>query len=150
MLFRSRTVASSDAARPQPIVSSSKSLACSIAAGAGSGAAVTARASAAIVLSRVSCFAMRSRLPRRVDEAIVAPPFEEQRGPVILLTNEDVEPLIKMPECIAAIEAAFADLGKQDAVDIPRQDAIVPNARPGAIHDLKTMSGSWQIGRAHV
>ena len=48
-----------------------------------------------------------------------------------------------MPECIAAIEAAFRDLGNEDAVDIPRQDAIVPNPRAGAIHDLKTMSGSW-------
>jgi ornithine cyclodeaminase/alanine dehydrogenase-like protein (mu-crystallin family) len=48
-----------------------------------------------------------------------------------------------MPECIVAIEAAFRDLGNQDAVDIPRQDAIVPNPREGAIHDLKTMSGSW-------
>jgi ornithine cyclodeaminase/alanine dehydrogenase-like protein (mu-crystallin family) len=62
---------------------------------------------------------------------------------VILLTNEDVEPLLAMPECIVAIEAAFRDLGNEDAVDIPRQDAIVPNPRVGAIHDLKTMSGSW-------
>jgi len=62
---------------------------------------------------------------------------------VILLTNEDVEPLLTMPECIAAIEAAFRDLGNRDAVDIPRQDAVVPNAREGAVHDLKTMSGSW-------
>jgi alanine dehydrogenase len=62
---------------------------------------------------------------------------------LILLTNEDIEPLLSMPECITAIEAAFRDLGNQDAVDIPRQDAIVPNPRPGAIHDLKTMSGSW-------
>jgi alanine dehydrogenase len=62
---------------------------------------------------------------------------------LILLTNEDVEPLLSMPECIAAIEAAFRDLGNQDAVDIPRQDAIVPNPRQGAVHDLKTMSGSW-------
>lgn len=62
---------------------------------------------------------------------------------MILLTNEDIEPLLSMPECIAAVEAAFRDLGNQDAVDIPRQDAIVPNPREGAIHDLKTMSGSW-------
>ena len=62
---------------------------------------------------------------------------------MILLTNEDIEPLLTMPECILAIEAAFRDLGNQDAVDIPRQDAIVPNAREGAVHDLKTMSGSW-------
>lgn len=63
--------------------------------------------------------------------------------PVILLTNEDVEPLLSMPECIAAMEAAFRDLGVGDAVDIPRQDAIVGHPREGAIHDLKTMSGSW-------
>src|SRR5262245_49223703 len=62
---------------------------------------------------------------------------------MILLTNEDVEPLLNMPDCIAAIEAAFADLGHGDAVDIPRQDAIVPIARGGAVHDLKTMSGTW-------
>jgi ornithine cyclodeaminase/alanine dehydrogenase-like protein (mu-crystallin family) len=62
---------------------------------------------------------------------------------MILLTNEDVEPLLKMPDCIAAIEAAFADLGNGDAVDIPRQDAIVPIGREGAVHDLKTMSGTW-------
>jgi ornithine cyclodeaminase/alanine dehydrogenase-like protein (mu-crystallin family) len=62
---------------------------------------------------------------------------------VILLTNEDIEPLLSMPECIAAVESAFRDLGNQDAVDIPRQDAVVPNPREGAIHDLKTMSGSW-------
>src|SRR5262245_20481533 len=62
---------------------------------------------------------------------------------MILRTNEDVEPLLKMPDCIEAIEAAFADLGNNDAVDIPRQDAIVPIGRDGAVHDLKTMSGTW-------
>jgi alanine dehydrogenase len=62
---------------------------------------------------------------------------------VLLLTNEDVEPLLSMPDCIEAIEAAFRELGHADAVDIPRQDAIVPIAREGAVHDLKTMSGSW-------
>jgi hypothetical protein len=62
---------------------------------------------------------------------------------VIVLTNEEIEPLLNMPDCIAAIEQAFRDFGNGQAVDIPRQDAIVPNARPGAIHDLKTMSGSW-------
>src|SRR5258706_14821718 len=80
----------------------------------------------------------------RKDIAIVARNrTPKDTRPVILLTNEDVEPLLTMPECILAIEAAFRDLGNQDAVDIPRQDAIVPNARAGAVHDLKTMSGSW-------
>jgi ornithine cyclodeaminase/alanine dehydrogenase-like protein (mu-crystallin family) len=63
---------------------------------------------------------------------------------VIILTNEDVERLLDMQTCIAAIEAAFRDLGNEDAVDIPRQDAVVPSAiREAAIYDLKTMSGSW-------
>ena len=62
---------------------------------------------------------------------------------MLLLTNEDVEPLLTMPDCMEAIEAAFRELGNADAVDIPRQDAIVPIARDGAVHDLKTMSGSW-------
>jgi len=48
-------------------------------------------------------------------------------------------------------EAAFRDLGNSDAVDIPRQDAIVPIARAGAVHDLKTMSGTWpQAGIAAI
>jgi alanine dehydrogenase len=62
---------------------------------------------------------------------------------LLILTNEDVEPLLTMSDCITAIEEAFRALGKGEAVDIPRQDAIVPNRRDGAIHDLKTMSGSW-------
>lgn len=70
-------------------------------------------------------------------------PNIHQAATVILLTNEDVEPLLVMSECIEAVEAAFGDLGRNDAVDIPRQDAIVPNSRNGAIHDLKTMSGTW-------
>src|SRR5215510_11392866 len=73
---------------------------------------------------------------------MVGPSFNRTQA-MILLTNEDVEPLLKMPDCIEAIEAAFADFGNNDAVDIPRQDAIVPIARDGAVHDLKTMSGSW-------
>ncbi len=61
---------------------------------------------------------------------------------MIILTNEDVEPLLEMSQCIAAIEAAFRDLGNEDAVDIPRQDALVPHKMDGAIYGLKTMSGS--------
>ena len=67
-------------------------------------------------------------------------------GHVIILTNEDIEPLLNMPDCIVAIEQAFRDFGDGRAVDIPRQDAIVPcplRGGGGAIHDLKTMSGSW-------
>lgn len=62
---------------------------------------------------------------------------------MLVITNEDIETFLEMPACVAALEAAYGDLGRRDAVDIPRQDAVVPNAREGAVYALKTMSGSW-------
>jgi ornithine cyclodeaminase/alanine dehydrogenase-like protein (mu-crystallin family) len=62
---------------------------------------------------------------------------------MIILTNEDVEKLLDMTECVSALEQAYYDLGKNEAADIPRQDMLVSNSRPNAIHAFKTMSGSW-------
>ncbi len=62
---------------------------------------------------------------------------------MLIVTNEEIETFLEMPECIEALEQAYGDLGRRDAVDIPRQDMLVPNARPGAVHSFKTMSGSW-------
>lgn len=62
---------------------------------------------------------------------------------MLLIRNEDIESMLAMPECIASLEEAYRDFGNGDAVDIPRQDALVPNRREGAVHAFKTMSGSW-------
>ena len=62
---------------------------------------------------------------------------------MLILTNEDVEQILDMSECVATLEAAYRDLGNRDAAEIPRQDLLVENARPGAVHAFKTMSGSW-------
>ena len=62
---------------------------------------------------------------------------------MLIITNEDIETFLEMPPCVEALEAAYRDLGKQDAVDVPRQDGVVDNSRTGAVHALKTMSGSW-------
>ncbi len=62
---------------------------------------------------------------------------------MLLITNEDVEQIINMPECVATLEEAYRDFGNQDAVEIPHHDAIVDNERPEAVHAFKTMSGSW-------
>ena len=62
---------------------------------------------------------------------------------MLVITNEEIETFLEMPPCVEALEAAYRDLGNRDAVDMPRQDGIVPNARPGAVYALKTMSGSW-------
>ncbi len=61
---------------------------------------------------------------------------------MLVITNEDIESFLEMAPCVAALEAAYGDLGNRDAVDLPRQDAIVPHAREGAVYALKTMSGN--------
>ncbi|MDX1484728.1 MAG: ornithine cyclodeaminase family protein [Alphaproteobacteria bacterium] len=62
---------------------------------------------------------------------------------MLVITNEEIETFLEMPACVEALEAAYRDLGNRDAVDMPRQDGVVDNPRPGAVHALKTMSGSW-------
>lgn len=62
---------------------------------------------------------------------------------MLIVRNEDIEKFLSMPECIASLEEAYRDFGNADAVDIPRQDMLVPNRREGAVHAFKTMSGSW-------
>lgn len=62
---------------------------------------------------------------------------------MLLVKNEDIEAMLDMSECVAKLEEAYRDFGNQDAVDIPRQDMLVPNKREGAVHAFKTMSGSW-------
>jgi hypothetical protein len=62
---------------------------------------------------------------------------------MLVIRNEEIEQFLRMQECIACLEEAYRDLGTRDAVDIPRQDMLVPNRREGAVHSFKTMSGSW-------
>ena len=62
---------------------------------------------------------------------------------MIILTNDQITELLDMRECVAALESAYGDFGRGEAVDIPRQDMLVSNRREGAVHAFKTMSGSW-------
>ncbi|HVB00547.1 MAG TPA: ornithine cyclodeaminase family protein [Acidimicrobiales bacterium] len=62
---------------------------------------------------------------------------------MLLITNDEVEKCLTMPACVEALDAAYRDLGNGAAVEVPRQDGVVENPRPGAVHGLKTMSGSW-------
>jgi ornithine cyclodeaminase/alanine dehydrogenase-like protein (mu-crystallin family) len=62
---------------------------------------------------------------------------------MLLITNEEIESFLEMPACVEALEAAYRDLGNRKAVDMPRQDGVVENPRPGAVYALKTMSGCW-------
>ena len=44
---------------------------------------------------------------------------------MIILTNDQIEAILDMRECVAALEDAYRDLGNGEAVDIPRQDMLV-------------------------
>jgi alanine dehydrogenase len=56
----------------------------------------------------------------------------------LLLTNDDVASLLTMEDCLAAMDAAFRELGTGSAVSRPRSDLTVPQPEPGRYYLLKT------------
>jgi ornithine cyclodeaminase/alanine dehydrogenase-like protein (mu-crystallin family) len=66
---------------------------------------------------------------------------------MLVLTNKDVEALLRIPDCVAALEDAYRDFGNRDAIDMPRQDMLGANDRHDSVHAFKTMSGMWPRGR---
>jgi ornithine cyclodeaminase/alanine dehydrogenase-like protein (mu-crystallin family) len=59
----------------------------------------------------------------------------------LILSNEDVDKLITMPECIAALEEAYVELAEGRGVTRTRSDCITPTKRPDAVYGLKSMDG---------
>ena len=60
----------------------------------------------------------------------------------LILSNDDVARLLTVPDCIAAMEQAYADLARGKGVNRVRSDSITGIAsRPEAIYGLKTMDG---------
>ena len=59
----------------------------------------------------------------------------------LILSNEDVEALLTMPECIAALEEAYRELAEGRGVNRTRSDTMTPTTRPDALYSLKSMDG---------
>ena len=59
----------------------------------------------------------------------------------LILSNDDVEKLLTMPECIAVLEEAYVELAEGRGVNRTRSDCITPTANPDAIYGLKSMDG---------
>src|SRR6202049_2925802 len=59
----------------------------------------------------------------------------------LILSNEDVEKLLTMPECIDVLEEAYVELAEGRGVSRTRSDCITPTARPDAVYGLKSMDG---------
>lgn len=59
----------------------------------------------------------------------------------LILSNDDVERLLTMPECMAALEDAYVELANGRGVNRTRSDTLAPSGRADALYGLKTMDG---------
>ena len=59
----------------------------------------------------------------------------------LILSNEDVEKLLTMRECIDVLEEAYVELAEGRGVSRTRSDCITPTSRPDAVYGLKSMDG---------
>jgi ornithine cyclodeaminase/alanine dehydrogenase-like protein (mu-crystallin family) len=60
---------------------------------------------------------------------------------MLLLSNEDVEALLSMPDCLAAMEDAYRELGDGRGASGVRSEILTPTTRDDGLYSLLTMSG---------
>ena len=59
----------------------------------------------------------------------------------LILSNDDVEKLLTMRECIDVLEEAYLELSEGRGINRVRSDSLVPTAQDGALYSLKSMDG---------
>ncbi len=59
----------------------------------------------------------------------------------LILSNNDVEHLLSMPECIDVLEEAYVELAEGRGVNRTRSDCLTPTTRDDALYGLKSMDG---------
>ena len=59
----------------------------------------------------------------------------------LILSNDDVEKLLSMRECIEVMEEAYVELAEGRGVSRTRSDCFTPTAQPDALYSLKSMDG---------
>src|SRR6202790_5555362 len=59
----------------------------------------------------------------------------------LILSNDDADKLLTMPECIDVLEEAYVELAEGRGVSRTRSDCITPTGRADALYSLKTMDG---------
>ena len=62
---------------------------------------------------------------------------------MLVLSNEDVDRLIDMKDCIAALEPMYRDFAQDRALLSPRVDNMAPTRLEGAYYAFKHMGGTW-------
>jgi alanine dehydrogenase len=59
----------------------------------------------------------------------------------LILSNDDVEKLLTMRDCIEVMEEAYAELAEGRGVSRTRSDCFTPTTRADALYSLKSMDG---------
>ena len=59
----------------------------------------------------------------------------------LILSNEDVEALLSMSDCVSALEEGYRELAHERAASALRSNAVSTTARPDAVYSLKLMGG---------
>ena len=59
----------------------------------------------------------------------------------LILSNDDTEKLLTMPECIDVLEEAYVELAEGRGVSRTRSDCFAPTSREDALYSLKSMDG---------
>jgi alanine dehydrogenase len=59
----------------------------------------------------------------------------------LVLSNDDIEKLLAMPECIDTLEQAYIELAEGRGVSRRRSDCFAPTTRHDALYSLKSMDG---------
>ena len=62
---------------------------------------------------------------------------------MLVLGNDDIERLLPMADCIAALEPMYADYAQGKALLSPRVDNLAPTPLEGAYYGFKHMGGTW-------
>ncbi len=60
-----------------------------------------------------------------------------------VFSNENVEKMITMKECMDVLEELYLDLGESQALFMPRVDNIMPSSHENAYYAFKHMGGGW-------
>jgi len=60
----------------------------------------------------------------------------------LILSNDDVDKLLTMPECIDVLEEAYVELIEGRGVNRTRSDCITPTSRPDAVYGSSPMDGA--------
>ena len=61
---------------------------------------------------------------------------------MFIFTNEEVQQVLSMDVCLEAIEEAYRDYGRGQAVNTPRADMLAPHPQKEYFYEFKTMSGA--------